>query len=232
MDVIPIHARTAVFLPRDSVRALVKIIDTDEAWKIYEQLWNDAKELSEILPRYEAQVKQIADLNLKVDQSVVLAAETQRQNEDLWVCNRQLVDSMKGKEEELLNLNAKLQAADHHIALGGNKKAPKFSIPIYRREPNDIFNNPVYTIEIMKKTRGEMSPDESQRFSGFHATRTMLGLSYAAEKSFRKIGVSNESIYEKLARVQNDVTALKDEIEPNALGLASKNIPENHKYLN
>ncbi len=43
--VIPIKTPKVLFLPKDSIAALVKVINTDEAWAMYYQLWDDSKEL-------------------------------------------------------------------------------------------------------------------------------------------------------------------------------------------
>ncbi|MDQ3235468.1 MAG: hypothetical protein M3Q07_26965, partial [Pseudobdellovibrionaceae bacterium] len=120
----------------------------------------------------------------------------------------------------------------HHIALGGNRKAPRFSIPIYRREPNDIFNNPVYSIEIVKKTREEMSPDEQHRFQTYHSTRTILGLSRGIEKAFDKLGVTNDVTRSMLTTVKESAFALKAQLEPHADGLFALNRLEPQAYLN
>jgi hypothetical protein len=232
MDVIPIHARTAVFLPRDSVRALVKIINTDEAWLIYRQLWDDAEELNRIKPEYLSQRERLIelqrDLNILKDErddAVSLASRTQEQNEQLahdLISVRALADE----------LSAKLQAANHHIVLGGNRKSPKFSIPIYRREPNDIFDNPVYSIEIVKKARDEMNPDEQHRFQSYHSTRTIVGLSRGLEKTFDKLGVTNDYARSILITVKESAMALKEQLEPNAKGLFVLNRLESQAYLN
>lgn len=232
MDVIPIHARTAVFLPRDSVRALVKIINTDEAWLIYRQLWDDAEELNRIKPEYLSQKEQLIEMQRDLsilkserDDAVSLASRTQEQNEQLaqdLILIRTLADE----------LNAKLQAANHHIVLGGNRKSPKFSIPIYRREPNDIFNNPVFSIEIVKKARDEMNPDEHHRFQSYHSTRTIVGLSQGLEKTFDKLGVTNDSIRSILTTVKESAMTLKEQLEPSAKGLFVLNRLEPQAYLN
>ena len=40
--VIPIRGRAPNFLPRETVKALVKLVNTPEAWNIYEQLWTES----------------------------------------------------------------------------------------------------------------------------------------------------------------------------------------------
>lgn len=42
-DVIPIFARSMLFIPKDSILRLVKIINTAEAWAVYRELWEYAE---------------------------------------------------------------------------------------------------------------------------------------------------------------------------------------------
>ena len=42
------RGRTPNFLPRETVEALVKIVDTPEAWAIYGQLWTEATKANEL----------------------------------------------------------------------------------------------------------------------------------------------------------------------------------------
>lgn len=219
------RAISAVFIPRDGLRELMRVVNTDEAKAAYRELFDDAEELMRIKPRYLAQEEIIAGLRGDLEKALDLSEATQIHNELLCV---ELTDS----KAQVEHLSARLEAADHHIALGGNKKAPKFSIPIYRREPNDIFNNPVYSIEIVKKTRDEMNPDEQHRFQTYHSTRTIVGLSRGLEKTFDKLGVTNDEARSMLTTVKESALALKEQLEPNAQGLFVLNRLEPQIYLN
>lgn len=222
--VLLVHTRRAIFVPKEGVQKLLRHIGTSESLAIYYQLWTNSEKLEEVEAKL---LDTVGKLKAALDQSAVQAAKIRAKEQEISM----LMAQISQQNQQIVEIGARLQAADHHIALGGNKKLPKFSIPIYRREPNDIFDNPVYSIVIAKKSRSEMNADEALRFSGYHATRTMVGLSYAAEKSFRQLGVSSETLFEKLVRVQNEVTSLKDEIEPNVLGLNASNKSERNKYL-
>lgn len=46
--IIPMRGRTPNFLPQETVKSLVKLINTPEAWAIYEQIWTDAVKVSEL----------------------------------------------------------------------------------------------------------------------------------------------------------------------------------------
>jgi len=216
--VLLLHSRRAVFVPKAGVIQLLKFINTPESWAIYYQLWNNSERLEEL----EAKLLETAGkLKSALDQSAIRLAMIRSRDQ-------QIADL----SEQLIELQAKLEAASHHIALGGNRKSPRFSIPVYRREPNDIFNNPVYSIEVLRKSREEMDEQEQARFSSYHAVRIMSGLSRGVEKNFDKIGVTNESARSSLSRLVHAVTVLKDEIEPNTLGLLALNQGNGPEYMN
>ncbi len=223
--VLLLHARRAIFVPKASVQQLLKIISTRESWAIYYQLWNNSEKLIEV----EAKLLDTAGkLKAVLDESAI-------QKANLRIKDQQIAEftvKLGQQDQQIAELNARLEAADHHIALGGNKKSPKFSIPIYRREPNDIFNNPVYSIEIVKKTRGEMNSDEQHRFQTYHSTRTIVGLSRGLEKTFDELGVTNDEARSMLTTVKESALALKEQLEPNAQGLFALNRLEPQTYLN
>jgi hypothetical protein len=223
--ILLLHARRAIFVPKASVQQLLKLISTRESWAIYYQLWNNSEKLIEV----EAKLLDTAGkLKAVLDESTI-------QKANLRIKDQQIAEftiKLGQQDQQIAELNARLEAADHHIALGGNKKSPKFSIPIYRREPNDIFNNPVYSIEIVKKTRDEMNPDEQHRFQTYHSTRTIVGLSRGLEKTFDKLGVTNDEARSMLNTVKESALALKEQLEPNAQGLFALNRLEPQIYLN
>jgi hypothetical protein len=223
--VLLLHARRAIFVPKSSVQQLLKLISTRESWAIYYQLWNNSEKLIEV----EAKLLDTAG-KLK---AVLYESAIQKAN--LRIKDQQIAEftiKLGQQDQQIAELNARLEAADHHIALGGNKKSPKFSIPIYRREPNDIFNNPVYAIEIVKKTRDEMNPDEQHRFQTYHSTRTIVGLSRGLEKTFDKLGVTNDEARSMLTTVKESALALKEQLEPNVQGLFALNRLVPQTYLN
>jgi hypothetical protein len=237
--ILLLHARRAILVPKASVQQLLKLISTRESWAIYYQLWNNSEKLIDV----EAKLLDTAGkLKAVLDESAIQKANLRIKDQQiaeftikLGQQDQQIAEftiKLGQQDQQIAELNARLEAADHHIALGGNKKSPKFSIPIYRREPNDIFNNPVYSIEIVKKTRDEMNPDEQHRFQTYHSTRTIVGLSRGLEKTFDKLGVTNDEARSMLTTVKESALALKEHLEPNAQGLFALNRLEPQIYLN
>ncbi len=54
--IIPIKTPKVLFLPRDSIVALVKVINTDEAWAMYYQLWDDTRELRDEVENLKSRI--------------------------------------------------------------------------------------------------------------------------------------------------------------------------------
>jgi hypothetical protein len=84
----------------------------------------------------------------------------------------------------------------------------------------------------VKKTRDEMSMDEQHRFQTYHSTRTIVGLTRGLEKTFDKLGVTNDTTRSMLSSVKEKATALQEHLEPNTNGLFALNRHEAQAYLN
>jgi hypothetical protein len=172
------------------------VIGTDSAKAAYYQLWNDSEQLQKIIPELQSEKLKNAEL-------LALAEAVQKQNEALV--------------SEIGELQAKLNVATHHISLGRNKKVPEFSVPIYRREPNDIFHNPVYSIEVVKKPISQMSKAERGKFRLYHCSKTMVGLSAKMVKDLAESRVTNLEITERAEQLCAMAKALNSDITPRSL---------------
>ncbi len=96
-NIIPIKFHGGLFLSREGIEVLVKVINTDEAWEVYRQLWNDARELAALKPI-------LAELQAKHDATLaefnLVSAERDRYQSER--------DSVAQHAEELASINLKL----------------------------------------------------------------------------------------------------------------------------
>jgi hypothetical protein len=73
LGVIPIKTTVVNLLPKATIRALVKIVDTPEAWAAYSQLWADAGELKEVRAASSSQLDHLqAQLRTLTSSSLAL----------------------------------------------------------------------------------------------------------------------------------------------------------------
>ncbi len=71
-NIIPIKTSKVLFVPRDSISALIKVINTPEAWAVYYQLWDDAAELISL----KQDLAKVKEENLELESRIsFMAAE-------------------------------------------------------------------------------------------------------------------------------------------------------------
>lgn len=200
----------AIFIPRYGLRELLRVIDTDEAKAAYHQLFDDSEELMKSKP-------EIAILKQRLDEQNAMILKISGQLKA--ALDRSAIDQAKirASENVIAELQAKIDAATHHISLGRNKKVPEFSVPIYRREPNDIFDNPVYSIEVVKKPISQMSKAERGKFRLYHCSKTIVGLSSKMVKDLAESHVTNHDITERAEQLCAIAKALNSDITPRSL---------------
>ncbi len=74
--VIPFRTTRVSFVPRDSIAALVKVINTPEAWAMYYQLWDDSRELSKENAELRASIEELRDFKATAESKIsFMAAE-------------------------------------------------------------------------------------------------------------------------------------------------------------
>ncbi len=206
----------AVFIPRSGLRDLVRVIGTDSARSAFHQVFDDAEELLRIKPENEL-------LKQKVGDQAARLLETAGQLKaalDLSAIDRA---KLRMQSEQIAHLEAKLEAASHHISLGGNRKAPKFNLPIYVRQPDDIFKKPSYTIDLVKKSMDEMNDLEHKRFALQHSSKVAVGVSGTLIRTMNELGVNNPMIRDKADLLQAAAKDLHSEIMPSEAGLLALN---------
>ncbi len=213
----------AIFIPRYGLRELLRVIDTDEAKAAYHQLCDDAEELLRVK-------SEVVLLNQKVAKQVAELLETAGQLKAALACSA--IDQARlrlheakifAQDEQIAHLEAKLDAASHHISLGGNRKAPRFNLPIYIRQPDDIFKKPTYAIDLVKKSVGEMNDVEHKRFALQHSSKVAVGVSGSLIRTMNEIGVNNPMIRDKADLLHAAAKDLHSEIMPSQAGLLALN---------
>lgn len=211
------HARSAMFVSKQGVQKLLRHIGTPESLAIHYQLWNNSEKLEEV----EARLLETAgQLKAALDRSAIDRAKLRLQEEK--AAEREAEQEAR-HQQEISHLEAKLEAASHHISLGGNHKAPRFNLPIYVRQPDDIFKKPSYTIDLVKKSVGEMNDTEHKRFALQHSSKVAVGVSGSLIRTMNDLGVNNPMIRDKAELLRTAAKDLHAEIMPSAAGLLALN---------
>ncbi|MDQ3230808.1 MAG: hypothetical protein M3Q07_03225 [Pseudobdellovibrionaceae bacterium] len=196
------HARSAMFVSKQGIQQLLRHIGTPEAIAIYYQLWNNSEKLLEV---EKTLLETAGQLKAALDRSAIDKAKLRLQ------------------DEQIAQLEAKLETASHHISLGGNRKAPKFNLPIYVRQPDDIFKKPSYAIELVRKSVGDMSSMEHKRFKLQHSLKVAVGVSGSLIRTMNDLGVDNPVIRDKADILQAAAKDLHSEAMPSEAGLLALN---------
>lgn len=192
-NIIPIKSKQATFLPRETIKALVKIVGTPEAWAIYEQLWDDAKELAEIKPKLAAMEDAVAKL--------------QSDNLTLMKRNQELEMATSEMKQQIEEASAKLQAAiDHLEHKGKGKRRVRHSLVDIEFAGVNIFEGPQYRVTIKKLEMSEMSSREKEAFSIQRGIASICGIAESMQGRAARMDVSNKDIMEAL----RDLSAASD----------------------
>lgn len=210
------HSKSAMFVSKQGVQKLLRHIGTPEALAIYYQLWDNSEKLNKLEAKL---LETVGQLKAALDRSAIDHVKLRMQLQSIADLEARLMD----RDQHLTQVEAKLEAASHHISLGGNRKSPKFSLPIYVRQPDDIFKKPSYTIELVKKSVGEMSEAEHKRFALQHSSKVAVGVSGSLIRTMNDLGVNNPMILEKAELLRTAAKNLHSEIMPSEAGLLALN---------
>jgi hypothetical protein len=226
-EVIPIFARSVLFLPKESIQYLVKVINTAEAYAVYRQLWEYAEKFSALKVENDQLLAQCELLRSERDKFQSERLAVAEEAEKVASLNLELISTLQSTEakhrQEIAHLEAKLEAAGHQLSLGGNRRAPKFNLPTYVRQPDDIFKKPSYTIELVKKSVGDMNSTEHKRFALQHSSKVAVGVSVSLIRTMNDLGVNNPVIRDKADLLRAAAKDLHSEIMPSDAGLLALN---------
>ncbi len=152
--VIHSKASQAIFIPRQGLRDLMRVVDTDEAKAAYHQLFDDAEEYFKIKPRYLAQEQLLKEKEEQIAQFKIENQELRKLNEDLKAAAEAFERHIKGKPSKKRNFEVVVRT-EHRVNMFG--------------ERDDV-------IHIEKKPLVEMSEREKKGWCAQHTTKVGRGM--------------------------------------------------------
>ncbi|WP_141732393.1 hypothetical protein [Oligoflexus tunisiensis] len=225
-NVIPIKSHGGLFVSREGIEVLVKVIDTDEAWEVYRQLWNDARELAVLKPKYiELQAKHeitIAELSLAL-----------KENESLAGVNTALIQELRSKDEELIKAQAKLQASIDFIEnKGKGRRKCRHSVVEFEFAGVNIFEGPQYIARVKKLERAEMNEREQDVFGLQKGISSIRGIAGSMEQRSERLGINNPEVREALKQLSAASDEAYHRLIPEAGRVLGLKDGESISYLN
>ncbi|MDQ3233669.1 MAG: hypothetical protein M3Q07_17770 [Pseudobdellovibrionaceae bacterium] len=190
-DVIPIFARSVLFLPKESVQELVKVIDTLEAWAVYRQLWEYAEKFAEL----ESERDQLlAQCRLLEAERCAIAEKA----EELARKSLETSNLLKEMKLQLQETKARLGATVEFIERGGKAgKKYRHSVVEIEFAGVNIFEGPQYRANVKKLPIEDMNPKERNTHAVQKAAVTAYGIAKSVKKRLGGMSAMNPAICEK-----------------------------------
>jgi hypothetical protein len=162
------RAISALFIPRDGLRELMRVIGTDEAKAAYRLLFDDAEELMVIKPLYLEQKKIIAEKDQVIaekDQAINLLEHDLAKSISKITTLEKLTEDLKAKNGVL----------ERHI-VGKSGKSRKFEVIVRTEHRVNMFGERDDVLHIEKKPLEEMTQRERKGWSAQHTTKVGRGM--------------------------------------------------------
>jgi len=203
-DVIPMFARSVLFIPKASIKQLVKVIDTPEAWAIYLELW-------EYPGRFVALEDERDALRIERDQ---LRAECD-------AMFRQRSEALAAAEAMTLKIG-ELTAANPDSQANAGKPKTVARVRRYRIEEIEfvdvnILHGPKYRSVTKRLQLDQMTREQREAHALQQGTLSACGFIKSAGQRMTSIGVQNRRLLSKREAWEQAGQEFLNELIPSAL---------------
>jgi Skp family chaperone for outer membrane proteins len=206
-NVIPIFARSLLFIPKAGIKQLVRVINTPEAYAIYLELWEYAEGFAELeaerdqmkadLAAIRTELKRVNDeresLLSERDELAAAAESLARGFEELSALHRELTANSQ-------HTQAKLNAAIHFIEHKPGPRACRYRIAEIEFVGVNIFEGPQFRLATRKLKLEEMNPEQRNVHAIQKGSISAQGTIKSTRRRLQAMGTSNADL---LSKVQN-----------------------------
>jgi hypothetical protein len=191
--VINKHTPKAIFIPRQGLRDLMRVIGTDEAREAYHQIFDDAEAYARLKIETQLLNQQLADAQLALESFSTQNSTLQARIKDLEISYEDLLRDRNAFKRTLLQRHRK--KADQTLATELVRRSTIFG------ECDDYIRVKVLSLE-------EMTPEERKSWNGQHAVKTFKGLGRSIESHFSDDGFADQQLKVAAADARNSADSL------------------------